>query len=120
MKQPPGSERRRKLREQGLPQYSATEISSRQEYTRHRNNKRREWIDAFKLQKGCADCGYKVHPAALEFDHLPEFGPRQITVAKLKSPFTPMANIMAEIAKCEVVCANCHNIRTDRRRKGAI
>lgn len=29
-----------------------------------------------------------------------------------------MERLMAEIAKCEVVCANCHRVRTQRRLVG--
>lgn len=31
------------------------------------------FVQSYKLERGCVDCGYKGHPAALEFDHLPQF-----------------------------------------------
>ena len=70
----------------------------------------RAWISAFKLERGCIDCGYKGHPAALEFDHLPQF-------KKLGSICDMMAYagreaIVAEMGKCQVVCSNCHRVRT--------
>lgn len=34
-----------------------------------RYNLFREFIDVYKAQSGCVDCGYSAHPAALEFDH---------------------------------------------------
>jgi hypothetical protein len=72
------------------------------------------WIQSIKLERGCADCGYNAHPAALDFDHLPEFEKRykMSTVAAGISK----ALIEAEIEKCEVVCANCHRVRTANRR----
>ena len=62
------------------------------------------------------DCGYKEHPDALEFDHLPEFEKVQ-GVGYLASKGYSWAKIEAEMAKCEVVCGNCHRIRTAARRK---
>ena len=69
----------------------------------------RAYVNAFKLERGCADCGYRGHPAALQFDHLPG------THKLYKVTDLVMGNrkkLDAEIAKCEVVCANCHAIRT--------
>jgi hypothetical protein len=69
----------------------------------------RLYFQQIKLERGCADCGYRAHPVALDFDHLP--GTKKLyrvaTMAGMKRDL-----IDAEIAKCEVVCANCHRIRT--------
>lgn len=65
-------------------------------------------IDAIKLAKGCADCGYAVNPAALEFDHAN--GNKEANVSRLIG--STWTRILAEIDKCDVVCANCHRIRT--------
>jgi hypothetical protein len=74
----------------------------------------RLYIQQIKLDRGCADCGFNSHPAALDFDHLPEFVKvyRVCTMADMSREL-----IDAEIAKCEVVCANCHRIRTVTRLK---
>lgn len=83
----------------------------------NRNTKRalrnRKALDEYKLQVGCADCGYNKHAAALEFDHLPGTIKSQ-TVASLM--YRSWQRIDEEIAKCELVCANCHAIRTAERR----
>jgi hypothetical protein len=65
-----------------------------------------------KLERGCVDCGYKKHAVALDFDHLPGFE-KTAAVSNLLS--CTRARILAEIAKCEVVCANCHRVRTANR-----
>ena len=70
----------------------------------------RRWLDNHKLATGCADCGYKLHPHALHFDHL---GGKEINVCSAKS----IAQAQREIAKCEVRCANCHAIKTHDRRQ---
>lgn len=73
----------------------------------------RAYVQSIKLERGCADCGYRGHPAALEFDHLPG----HVKLGRLASMAcgSALATIHAEIAKCEVVCANCHRIRTANR-----
>ena|ERR1700733_13934089 len=78
---------------------------------------KRKILDKIKLEAGCADCGYRKHPAALDFDHLPGF-------VKLFPIGNRMANhtieeLLREVTKCEVVCSNCHRIRNDIRIKGA-
>jgi hypothetical protein len=63
-----------------------------------------------KMKLGCVDCGYKAHPAALQFDHL---GKKYRNVSSIVT----ISRLLAEIEKCEVVCANCHAIRTHQRHK---
>ena len=54
------------------------------------------------------DCGYQDHPAALSFDHVQ--GQKLGNVSEMiKRAWTVIAT---EIQKCEVVCLNCHAIRT--------
>lgn len=76
---------------------------------------KKSWVDQYKLERGCADCGYNENPAALDFDHLP--GTVKTRDIKSGKQFGWKA-LFAEVAKCEVVCANCHRIRTVERRKG--
>ena len=75
----------------------------------------RAYVDKIKLARGCADCGYNSHPAALEFDHLPQFK-KTATIAAM-IVFGDLEKIQAEINKCEIVCANCHRVRSASRRK---
>lgn len=72
------------------------------------------WVQAYKLERGCADCGYDKHPAALDFDHLPG----SVKVRDIKSgQHLGWVALQEEVKKCEVVCANCHRIRTANRRQ---
>lgn len=66
-------------------------------------------LAAYKLELGCVDCGYRDSPFALEFDHLPDYK-KSRTVASLT--YHAWERIMEEAKKCEVVCANCHAVRT--------
>lgn len=75
-----------------------------------------EAIAEYKRQP-CADCGNKFPPVCMDFDHLPEHQKlfNISTVTNGRSGWT-LEDLLTEIAKCEVVCANCHRIRTANRR----
>jgi hypothetical protein len=72
--------------------------------------KTRKVVDGIKVQRGCVDCGYAENPRALEFDHVR--GEKLDAVSRLVTKRSSLDVILAEIAKCEVRCANCHKIRT--------
>lgn len=87
---------------------------SRKEFLIRRCKETRERLNAYKLQRGCKDCGYNTRPEALDFDHLPgnkkSFQISQVTGRSWN-------RVLEEIAKCELVCANCHRVRTADRAK---
>ena len=77
-----------------------------------RRKPRQAIINQIKATYGCTDCGIKSpdHPEIFDFDHLP--GTEKAgSIAKF-SVAGSIEDLMEEIAKCEVVCANCHRIRT--------
>jgi hypothetical protein len=76
-----------------------------------RQRRLRAHILDFLREHPCVDCG-EHDPVVLEFDHL---GSKTAAIAALVSATASLAVIDAEIAKCEVVCANCHRRRTARR-----
>ena len=61
-----------------------------------------------KEASGCVDCGIKNH-IVLDFDHLRD---KKYNVSRMIHDGFSWKAIMKEVAKCEVVCANCHRIRT--------
>lgn len=74
----------------------------------------RQRVNAIKVDRGCVDCGYRACAEALEFDHLP--GTEKLgAISDLVTARVPWPVMLAEIAKCEVVCANCHRVRTTMR-----
>ena len=97
-------------RREGRPATKCRACYGKSDNRRYYEN--RAFIDEYKLARGCADCGYCGHPSALEFDHLPQFEKRHIISRLALGHRGPLE---AEIAKCEVVCANCHRIRTAER-----
>lgn len=84
------------------------------EYNRAASAKQRiafkEWLWVLK-SKPCTDCGNFYHPVAMQFDHIPERGKKLFEV-NMGASNRGQASILAELAKCELVCANCHAVRT--------
>ena len=74
-----------------------------------RKKRVQDFIRRYKVLVGCKDCGYKKHHVALDFDHIR--GNKAINVCNAKS----IKQAKTEIRKCEVVCSNCHRIRTYKR-----
>lgn len=75
----------------------------------------RKYVRELKLSSGCMDCGGMFDvPEVLEFDHVGEDKDRAVAI--LVGRGISLARLQAEIAKCEIVCANCHRIRTVTRR----
>jgi len=74
----------------------------------------REYTTRYKERRGCIDCGKKLPACALDFDHV---GTDKISgVSAMVTNNYSLEKIILEIAKCEVVCANCHRYRTHGRR----
>jgi hypothetical protein len=77
-----------------------------------RRERAHEYILGHLLRGACADCGER-DPRVLEFDHLAD---KLTEVSALVGRSSRIALIEAEIAKCDVVCCNCHRRRTYVRR----
>lgn len=60
----------------------------------------------------CKDCGKIYHYCVMDFDHVR--GEKEFNVAShgLRS----ISKLLEEIDKCDVVCSNCHRLRTFNRR----
>ena len=64
----------------------------------------------YLLQHPCVDCG-EDDILVLHFDHR-DCTDKTIEVGRLLSRYSGWPQIAAEIAKCDVRCANCHQRRT--------
>jgi hypothetical protein len=91
-------------------------LSRKGERQRERRAELRAYMQDIKLARGCIDCDYREHPEALDFDHAR--GEKHFALSSALNRNISRARIDAEIAKCDVVCANCHRIRTAKRRNG--
>lgn len=70
----------------------------------------RDFVTSLKTGP-CTDCGQKFAPYVMQFDHR---GGKAYTVSRMRNH--SQENILEEVAKCDLVCANCHAIRTYMRR----
>lgn len=66
-------------------------------------------------EEPCTDCGWEFEAEAMDFDHLPQHKKKQAISRLVK--LGNLEALQAELKKCELVCSNCHRIRTARRRK---
>lgn len=55
----------------------------------------------------CMDCGGVFDPVAMDFDHKSD---KHFSIAT--GPTRSWERVLAEVAKCDLVCANCHRVRT--------
>lgn len=60
------------------------------------------------------DCGQCFPAVCMDFDHRP--GEIKIASVARVIQAGKLEDLYAEIAKCDLVCANCHRLRTKRRR----
>jgi transposase len=75
-------------------------------------SKVRRFLQEYKQNAGCTDCKEDYPYYVLEFDHL---GDKDFNIGSFQHHTVDMEKVKAEIAKCEVVCSNCHKIRTYNR-----
>ena len=80
-------------------------------HNKNKRDKRRGLIRALKDQP-CVDCGGVFHYCVMDFDHVK--GDKSFDVSTVVQ-MRGINVIMNEIAKCDVVCANCHRLREWRR-----
>jgi hypothetical protein len=82
------------------------EINARKERVRAEN---RDRIITLKEDTPCADCKVNYPFYVMQFDHLRD---KTINLSNRKIFCWSWPRIQAEIDKCEIVCANCHAVRT--------
>lgn len=74
------------------------------------------YIRSVKENTPCADCGKHYSYWVMDFDHVR--GEKTINLSKLQN--CSINRIKEEIAKCDVVCACCHRIRTWTRKSNLV
>jgi hypothetical protein len=72
----------------------------------------RKIVDA-KKAVACADCKNEFPVICMDFDHVR--GNKVGNIASLASGRSGEKKLFDELEKCEVVCSNCHRIRTAER-----
>lgn len=91
-------------------------LSNKADYLKA-NQKRRGSYAAWLVEQKrnpCLDCGGKFDPVCMDFDHCR--GVKEANISALVANRVPYKRLEEEIAKCDLVCANCHRLRTKNRR----
>lgn len=74
-------------------------------------------VQDYKENHPCSDCGNKYPHFVMDFDHIKERGKKTQDISNMLSNSISLPRILKEIEKCDVVCSNCHRIRSHKRRK---
>jgi hypothetical protein len=71
----------------------------------------REITDNYKMERGCRCCGWKDFPEGLDFDHE---DPKEKYRDIAQMGTARLELLLAEMAKCIILCACCHRLKTAR------
>jgi len=106
-------EKRRLLTPEGKAKAAARQAHWRethreQDKARHRDRRERarKWIQTQPQRVACVRCG-EAHPACLDFHHT-DPNEKEFQIGQGMLSERAKSSIVREIAKCDVLCANCH------------
>lgn len=82
------------------------------QYKRIQDRKKRiaEDVKKYKESMPCMDCGQWFPHYVMDFDHR-DPSEKEVNIARIAASGS-LKRIWDEIAKCDLVCANCHRFRT--------
>jgi len=104
---------REKIKAQGKI-YRAAHLEEVRKWNTFWRGEQQSVLEEIKLNMGCAICGYREYPEALDFHHVnPQDKKFQVRGNSLKRE-----NFFGEMQKCICLCANCHRHITRIERKG--
>lgn len=69
----------------------------------------RKYVREIKESTACVDCNKYYPYYVMDFDHQHS---KEFIISKAINDGTSLDKIKQEIDKCEIVCANCHRVRT--------
>lgn len=102
-------ENQEKLREYRRAYYRRNKETEKARITKTNKARKtliREWLDDYKSQHKCTRCD-EDHIGCLEFHHRdPDV--KDIEIARAVRAGWSIEKIQEEIAKCDILCANCH------------
>lgn len=75
--------------------------------------RKKNFITAYKTISGCAICGFNESPICLDLDHI-DPSEKKFSIADL--PKRSWKIVLEEVAKCQVLCALCHRLKTEQER----
>ena len=108
---------RKEAQRANLKSYRSTLNGARVTKEQHHGpvRRNRELVNEFKKRVPCAECQRNFPSCAMDFDHID--GVKTYNIGYLVSAGASLPILLAEIAKCELVCACCHRVRTQNRKE---
>ena len=82
-----------------------------------------QWEKAISLdfhhenREDCLHCGYNKYAIALDFHHLDKLLKEKNISSYWRTSWAQFKQIENEIKKCEILCANCHRVEEQKLRK---
>ena len=70
---------------------------------------KRQWLYNYFLEHPCEQCG-ESRPECLDFDHI-DPSTKEYNISKYRDSLS-WEKLLTEIAKCRILCANCHRVHT--------
>jgi hypothetical protein len=104
-------EKRREASRRHYAKHRDRVIAKAKEYSKVARNRTRAFINNYLKTNPCVDCG-EADPIILEFDHIKD---KKFNISDAARDGVGIKKLKAEIAKCEVRCANCHRKKTYQR-----
>jgi len=102
-------ERREYARSYGRDYYQRNRqhlLAKQAEKNKKLRERQRQWLIDYKKGLACVRCG-ENHPATLQFHHR-NHEEKEFEIALYTALSFSKARLLAEIEKCDVICANCH------------
>ena len=98
------------LTEDALNRFRGAQKKSAERWQKERHKENKSFVDSYKVDAGCCNCGFNSHPSALDFDHI-DRNKKSFNISEKYGALT-LDKIKSEIMKCRVICANCHRIKS--------
>lgn len=116
------AEEQRAYMQQYRDEHKEARLESHKKYrVKYKANKER--VLDYLIQKysdtPCMDCGGVFPWCVMDFDHRPE-NVKEFKIASIgmaKATLNTIVRLEKEVSKCDLVCSNCHRIRTNITRK---
>lgn len=105
-------EKRREASRRHYAKHRKKVIAKAKEYSKIAKDRVRAYIKAHLEANPCVDCG-EADIIVLEFDHIND--DKHFSISDATRSGYGIKKVIAEMAKCEVRCANCHRKKTYER-----
>lgn len=104
-------ERQRKAQHDSYQRHKERRMREQKE----QRDERRRMVGEYKVGHGCNRCGYNRSARALDAHHPPgtKISTKKSAITHMCTQRMPWEVILAELEKCEILCANCHREHHD-------